>query len=108
MAVENYRDKVLPRLTQAYRALLQRYQQEPADVPGGKVAFNDIVVAQQNLGQALQSYLTALAGQWQAVSDLSGLLQVDELYSVSPAPPAPAAQPAPPPMPAPADPALKK
>ncbi|MBN9548604.1 MAG: TolC family protein, partial [Alphaproteobacteria bacterium] len=100
IAAANYREKALPALTQAYQGLIRRYQQEPADVPGGKVAFNDIVVAQQNLAQALQSYLSALTAQWQAVVDLAALLQVDELYP--PAPPAPPA-PAVPPMPPPAD-----
>jgi cobalt-zinc-cadmium efflux system outer membrane protein len=82
--VANYRERVLPALTQAYRGVVRRYQQEPADLPGGKVSFNDIVVAQLNLAQALQAYLTALGGQWQAVSDLGALLQVDELYSAPP------------------------
>jgi cobalt-zinc-cadmium efflux system outer membrane protein len=85
IAVTNYREKVLPALTQAYQGLIRRYQQEPADIPGGKVAFNDIVVAQQNLAQAIQTYLSALTAQWQAVIDLGSLLQVDELYSVPPA-----------------------
>ena len=84
IAATNYRDKVLPALTQAYQGLIRRYQQEPVDVPGGKVAFNDIVTAQQNLAQALQSYLAALTAQWQAVVDLGSLLQVDELYSGPP------------------------
>ena len=84
VAVANYRDKVLPAMAQAYQGLIRRYQQEPADAPGGKVAFNDIVTAQQNLAQALQSYLAALTAQWQAVVDLGSLMQVDELY---PAPP---------------------
>jgi outer membrane protein, heavy metal efflux system len=83
--VESYRDKILPALSQGYQGLIRRYQQEPADLPaGGKVAFNDIVVAQQNLAQALQAYLTALGAQWQAVVDLANLLQVDELYSGQP------------------------
>ncbi len=84
VAVANYRDKVLPAMAQAYQGLISRYQQEPVDVPGGKVAFNDIVTAQQNLAQALQSYLAALTAQWQAVVDLGSLLQVDELYSGPP------------------------
>jgi cobalt-zinc-cadmium efflux system outer membrane protein len=87
VAVENFRERVLPALTQAYQGIIRRYQQEPADVPGGKVAFNDIVVAQQNLAMALQGYLTALTAQWQAVVDLAGLLQVDELYPTPPAAP---------------------
>jgi len=71
----NYRDKVLPSLTQAYQSLVRRYQVEP-----DKVGFNDIVVAQQNLAQALQSYLSALGGQWTAVVDLATAGQLDELF----------------------------
>lgn len=89
IVVANYRDKVLPALAQAYRGLIRRYQQEPADVPGGKVGFNDIVTAQQNYAQAIQNYLTALTAQWQAVVDLGALLQVDELYAGPPPEPVP-------------------
>jgi len=73
--VENYRDRILPSLARAYRAMIRRYQVEPE-----KVGFNDIVVAQQNLATALQSYLTALGAQWQAVVDIANLAQSDELY----------------------------
>jgi outer membrane protein, heavy metal efflux system len=73
--VTNYRDKVLPNLAQVYKSTYQRYQQEPL-----KVSFNDIVVAQLNLGQALRSYLQALSDQWRAVVELGGLLQLDDLY----------------------------
>lgn len=71
----NYRDQVIPSLTGAYRTLVRRYQAEPE-----KVGFNDIVVAQQNLAQALQNYLAALEAQWRAVVDLANLTQQDELY----------------------------
>jgi cobalt-zinc-cadmium efflux system outer membrane protein len=70
----NYRDKVVPNLTHAYRALIRRYQVEP-----DKVGFNDIVLAQQNLATALQTYLTALGNQWQAVVDVANVMQIDEL-----------------------------
>lgn len=73
--VANYRDKVLPSLSQAYRALIRRYQAEP-----DKVGFNDIVVAQQNYAQALQSYLTAIENQWKSVVDLANVAQLDELF----------------------------
>ncbi len=73
--VENYRERILPNLSRAYRAIYQRYQQEP-----DKVAFNDIVVAQLSLGQGLSSYLTALGEQWTAVVDVANLLQIDDLY----------------------------
>jgi outer membrane protein, heavy metal efflux system len=73
---KNYADLVLPNLTSAYRAMIRRYQIEPE-----KVQFNDIVVAQQNLAQALQAYLNTLDAQWKAVVDLASLAQLDELYS---------------------------
>ncbi len=87
-SAERYRDKVIPNLTRAYRALVRRYQVEP-----DKVSFNDIVTAQQNLVQALQAYLTALDAQWQAVVDVANIGQLDELYP-PPADPRPTDPPA--------------
>ena len=72
---DRYREKILPNLAQAYRGIVRRYQVEPE-----KVGFNDIVVAQQNLAQALQSYLAALDAQWRAVVDVANVGQLDELY----------------------------
>lgn len=70
-----YRDKILPNLVRAYQAIGRRYQIEP-----DKVSFNDIVVAQLSLAQALQAYLTSLDAQWRAVVDVANLGQLDELY----------------------------
>jgi cobalt-zinc-cadmium efflux system outer membrane protein len=92
--VENYRTAILPGLGRAYQAIVRRYQVEP-----GKVGFNDVVVAQQNLAQALQAYLTALTAQWQAAVDLAALAQDDDLF----APAADGACPAPPTGPVTAD-----
>jgi len=75
LAVANYRDRILPSQTQAYRAIVRRYQAEP-----DKVSFGDIVLAQQNVTQAMQSYLTALDAQWRAVVDVANIVQIDELY----------------------------
>jgi len=72
---ENYRTKILPTFEQAYQLIVRRFQVEP-----DKVSFNDIVVAQQNLSQALQTYLSFLDGQWKAVVDVANLSQYDELY----------------------------
>jgi cobalt-zinc-cadmium efflux system outer membrane protein len=102
VAVENYRDRALPALGQAYRGAARRFQVEPADAAAGRAAFAEALAAQQALIQAHQGYLTALTGQWQAVVDLAALLQVDELYAPDPAPSEPA--PAVPPMPQPAPP----
>jgi cobalt-zinc-cadmium efflux system outer membrane protein len=71
----HYRESILPNLTRAYRAIYRRYQQEPE-----KIGFNDIVVAQQNLAQALSAYLSAAGEQWTAVVDVANLLQLDDIY----------------------------
>jgi cobalt-zinc-cadmium efflux system outer membrane protein len=81
VAVTNFRGGVLPNLVRAYRGIIRRYQEEPE-----KVGFNDIVVAQQNLAQALQSYLSSLDGQWRAAVDLAAAGQLEELYPVVPVP----------------------
>lgn len=73
---ERYREAVLPNLSRAYRALVQRRQ---VDDPA-RVQFGDIVLAQQNLATALQAYLAALQNQWQAAVDVAALGQLDELY----------------------------
>jgi cobalt-zinc-cadmium efflux system outer membrane protein len=73
--VENYRERMLPNLSRAYQGIIQRYQGEP-----DKVSFNDIVVAQQSFGQALNAYLIAVGEQWAAVLDVANLLQIDDLY----------------------------
>ncbi len=76
-----YRTLILPNMTRAYRALILRYQTEPE-----RVSFDDIVGAQQNLGTALQAYLTALDAQWKAVVDLANLGQLDDLFPPPPVP----------------------
>jgi cobalt-zinc-cadmium efflux system outer membrane protein len=80
IAAENFRDKIMPNLSRAYRTMVRRYQQEPE-----KVGFNDIVVAQQNLAQAMQSYLQALDAQWHALADFASITQQDDLYPCAPA-----------------------
>lgn len=71
----SYRDQVLPNLARAYKAMLRRYQVEPE-----KVSFNDIVVAQQNLANSLQTYLNSLDAQWKAVVDVANIGQLNDLY----------------------------
>ena len=79
-------------MSRSYRALIRRYQVEP-----DKVGFSDIVNAQQNLAQALQSYLGNLDAQWQAAVDVVSLTQADDMYLTSQAEqPHPAPTPTPP------------
>lgn len=75
VSASSYRDHVLPNLVRAYKALLRRYQVEP-----DRVSINDIIVAQQNLGQALQTYLSSLDAQWKAVVDVANIGQLNDLY----------------------------
>jgi cobalt-zinc-cadmium efflux system outer membrane protein len=83
--VTDLRDKVLPSLQASYRSMVRRWD---VDEPG-KVTFNDLVVAQQNVAQALQSYLSALTGQWQAAVDVATIAQLDDLYGGSVTTPSP-------------------
>jgi hypothetical protein len=43
------------------------------------VGFADVVVAQQNMLNAVSQYISALSDQWTAFADIGGLLQVDSL-----------------------------
>ncbi len=70
-----YHDQILPDLARAYRGVYQRHQQESI-----QVGFGDIIVAQQNLAVAIAAYVTALGGQWAAVTDISNLMQLDDLW----------------------------
>jgi outer membrane protein, heavy metal efflux system len=76
---EYYRDRVLPTQVRVYRAVRDRYQQEP-----DKVDFNYIVTTQQTLATAVTTYLTTLSAQWQAVVDIAALLQTNDLYELDP------------------------
>ena len=42
--------------------------------------FNDLVVAQQNLAQAVGTYIATLGFLWQAVVDVADLLQTKDLF----------------------------
>ncbi len=73
-----YRDLVLPDLVRTYRGTYERWRE---GVPG-EVNVSDIVVAQQNLATALAYYITTLGQMWQAVVDVTDLLQTPDLFGV--------------------------
>jgi cobalt-zinc-cadmium efflux system outer membrane protein len=81
--VENYRERVLPDLALVYTRSLVRFQTEPQ-----AVAFVDVVTSQQLYVTALATYAATLATQWQAVTDVASLLQIDDLFQGMEAPPA--------------------
>lgn len=69
-----YRDQILPDSVRTYRGTYERHVQEPE-----VVGFADVVVAQQNMLNAVQTYIVALNGQWGAFVDIASLLQIDSL-----------------------------
>lgn len=72
--LDYYRTQILPDQVRAYRGVYERHNAEP-----DKVAFGDVVQAQQTLAATITAYLGALDAQWKAVVDLAALLQVDDL-----------------------------
>jgi hypothetical protein len=50
-----------------------------------------LVTAEQTLATAVATYVQSLGDQWQAVVDLAGLLQVDDLFQMGSPEPAAAA-----------------
>lgn len=77
-----YRDQILPDLVRVYRGVYERYQREPAGPAGSPPGFTDVVVAQQNLAQAVATYVTTLGNLWQAVVDVADPLQTLDLFGM--------------------------
>ena len=71
-----YRTGILPDQVRAYRALYLRHHREP-----DQINLQDVVNAQQILAQSVTTYIVALNALWTAVTDVSNLLQTDELYA---------------------------
>jgi cobalt-zinc-cadmium efflux system outer membrane protein len=71
--LQYYRDHILPDLARAYRGVYERHQQEPEEV-----GFEGVIVAQQNLANAIATYIATLNSQWTAVADLANLMQVED------------------------------
>jgi len=70
-----YRDSILPDQVRAFQGVYARYQREPE-----KIAFADVIAQQQNLINAMNTYLGYLGEQWIAVVDLARLIQTDDLF----------------------------
>lgn len=78
-----YRDQILPDLVRVYRGVYERYQREPAGPATNPPGFTDVVVAQQNLAQAVATYVTTLGNLWQGVVDVADLLQTLDLFGLA-------------------------
>ncbi|MCS6851785.1 MAG: TolC family protein [Gemmataceae bacterium] len=75
--LEYYRDYILPDQVRAYKGALARHEVEPQ-----KVGFAELVVAQQTLANSVMAYIAVLGELWQAVVDLSNLLQTNDLFQI--------------------------
>ena len=76
--LEMYRTNILPKQVQAFRAAVNRH----AGGEGG-VAYSDLISSEQNLIANVAGYLALLQAQWQAVVDVSSLLQTNQLYQMT-------------------------
>jgi len=76
--VAESRDQILPDAVRTYRSTYERHTQEQE-----VVGFADVVVAQQNMLNAVVTYISALNGQWTAFVDIAALLQVESLKELS-------------------------
>jgi cobalt-zinc-cadmium efflux system outer membrane protein len=74
-----YRQEILPKQVQAYRAAVARYYRGEF----GRLAYTDVITAEQNLVSVIGPYITALGAQWQAVVDVAGLLQTEDLFQAN-------------------------
>jgi len=73
---QQYHNSILVDQVRAYRGAYQRYQADPdAD-------FNDVVTSQQTLASTISTYIQLLGDQWQAVADLAGLMQCDDIFAL--------------------------
>jgi cobalt-zinc-cadmium efflux system outer membrane protein len=100
-----YRDQILPDLVRVYDAIYRRYHAlggvqppgvTPATPPSAPATtpvpplppaiqppqpgINDVVVAQQFLTSSIATYITNLQGMWQAVVDVTDLIQTNDMF----------------------------
>jgi cobalt-zinc-cadmium efflux system outer membrane protein len=74
--IDRYQKGILPAQVQTFRGAIKRYFGGEV----GAVAYIDLVSSEQNLISVVGAYLPLLQAQWQAVVDVSSLLQTDQLY----------------------------
>ncbi len=67
IAVESYRNRILPKARQAYDLYLSNFRQMAG-------AYPQALIAQRNLFQFQDSYVAALVSTWQRVVEIQGLL----------------------------------
>jgi cobalt-zinc-cadmium efflux system outer membrane protein len=76
-----YRDMILPDLVRVYNGVYVRYVRQ-GEAAGGP-SLSDVVVAQGNLAAAVATYIITLGAMWQAVIDVTDLLQTPDLFQIN-------------------------
>jgi cobalt-zinc-cadmium efflux system outer membrane protein len=79
MLVQLYRTDILPKQVQAFRGAVKRHYGGELE-KAGVGAYSDLVTAEQNLVAVIGPSLTLLGSMWQAVVDVAGLMQTDDLF----------------------------
>jgi cobalt-zinc-cadmium efflux system outer membrane protein len=77
--LEIFRQDILPKQVQAFRAVVTRHYRGETRVVG----FTDLITSEQNLVAVIGPYIAALGAQWQAVVDVASLLQTDDLFQAN-------------------------
>jgi cobalt-zinc-cadmium efflux system outer membrane protein len=78
--MQMHRQTLLPKQVQAFRASLKSHA---VGGPDAGVAYSDLIASEQNLITAIGNYLTDVQSQWQAVVDVSSLLQTNQVYQMT-------------------------
>ena len=82
-AVAVYRDSILPDGVRVYEALYKRYRIGLPNPTPDWPDFSAVVTIQQTLVQNVATYLSDLGLFWQAVVDVTDVLQTDNLFAYS-------------------------
>jgi cobalt-zinc-cadmium efflux system outer membrane protein len=77
--LDYYRNEILPNQVRIYEGVYRRWNKDPA----AGLNIGDISVAQQNLATGVTGYLSTLGLLWQAVVDVTDLLQTNDLFQVN-------------------------
>jgi cobalt-zinc-cadmium efflux system outer membrane protein len=67
ITAEKYRTQMIPRAQRAHELYLNNFQQMAA-------AYPQVLIAQRNLFQLQQDYITALVNTWRSAVEIEGLL----------------------------------
>ncbi len=76
--LEMYQKTILPKQVLSFRGAVKLH-----NAKADQVGFTDLINAEQNLITVIGAYLPILQAQWQAVADVSSLLQTDQVYMMA-------------------------